>query len=42
MRYPFHYIAYDYFCADWDGLHDYLRDIPWDGIFKLIAFAAAS
>ena len=42
MRYPFHCIAYDYFCADWDGLHDYLRDIPWDGIFKLIAFAAAS
>ena len=25
---PFHCIAYDYSCADWDGLHDYLRDVP--------------
>ena len=25
---PFHHIAYDYSCADWDGLHDYLRDVP--------------
>ena len=25
----FHSIAYDYSRADWDGLHDYLRDIPW-------------
>ena len=24
----FHRIAYDYSCADWDGLHDYLRDVP--------------
>ena len=24
----FHCIAYDYSCADWDGLHDHLRDIP--------------
>ena len=23
---PFHRIAYDYTCADWDGLHDQLRD----------------
>ena len=23
----FHWIAYDYSCADKDGLHDYLRDI---------------
>ena len=29
-------------CADWDGLHDYLRDIPWEDIFKLSASAAAS
>ena len=23
---PFHRIAYDYSCADWDGLCDHLRD----------------
>ena len=39
---PFHCIAYDYSCADWDGLHDHLRDVPWKDIFKLSAFAAAS
>ena len=25
---PFHGIAYDYFCADWNGLCDDLRDVP--------------
>ena len=39
---PFHRIAYDYSCADWDGLRDHLRDVPWDDIFKLGASAAAS
>ena len=39
---PFHCIAYDYSCADWDGLRDHLRYVPWDNIFKLSAFAAAS
>ena len=24
----FHCIAYDYSCADWDGLCDHLRDVP--------------
>ena len=38
----FHCIAYDYSCADWDGLHDHLRDVPWEDIFKLSASAAAS
>ena len=41
---PFIHIAYDYndySCADWDGLHDHLRDVPWKDIFKLIASAAA-
>ena len=38
----FHLIAYDYSCADWDGLHDHLRDVPWEDIFKLGASAAAS
>ena len=38
----FHCIAYDYSCADWDGLRDHLRDVQWEDIFKLGAFAAAS
>ena len=32
----------DYFCVDWDGLQDQLRDVPWEDIFKLGASAAAS
>ena len=39
---PFHRIAYDYSCADGDGLCDHLRDVPWKDIFKLGASAAAS
>ena len=39
---PFHHIAYGYSRADWDGLRDYLRDVPWEDIFKLGASAAAS
>ena len=39
---PFHCIAYNYSQADWDGLHYHLRDVPWEDIFKLGAFAAAS
>ena len=39
---PFHCIAYDYSCADWDGLHDHFRDVPWEDIFQLGASAAAS
>ena len=37
-----HRIAYDYSCADWDGVCDHLRDVPWKDIFKLSASAAAS
>ena len=36
---PFHR---DYSCADWDGLCNHLRDIPWEDVFKLGASAAAS
>ena len=25
----FHHMAYDYSRAEWDGLHDHLRDVPW-------------
>ena len=39
---PFHCLAYDYSRADWNGLRDHLRDIPWEDIFKLSASAAAS
>ena len=39
---PFPHIAYDYSCADQDGLCDHLRDVPWEDIFKLSASAAAS
>ena len=39
---PFHCRAYDYYCAGWDGLRDYLRDVPWEDIFKVGASATAS
>ena len=39
---PFHHIAYDYSCADWDGLRDPFRDASWEDIFKLSASATAS
>ena len=39
---PFNRTAYDYSHADWDGLCDHLRDVPWEDIFKLGASAAAS
>ena len=39
---PFHSVAYDYSCADWDGLCDHLRDVPREDIFKLSASAATS
>ena len=39
---PFHRIAYEYSRADWDGLHDRLKDVPWEDVFKFGASAAAS
>ena len=38
----FHRIAYDCSRADWDGLRDHLRNVPWENVFKLGASAAAS
>ena len=38
----FHCIAYIYSRADWDGLCDHLRDVPWENIFKISASALAS
>ena len=37
----FYCIAYDYSCADWDGLCDHLRDVPWGDIFQLSTAAAS-
>ena len=31
----FHCIAYDYYRADWDGLCDHLKYVPWEDMFKL-------
>ena len=39
---PFHHVAHDYSCADWDSLRDHLRDVPWEDVFKLGASAGAS
>ena len=36
----FHCIAYGYSCADWDGLCDHLRDVPWEDVFNLSASAS--
>ena len=38
----FHRMACDYSRADWDGLRDHLRDVPWEDFFKFSASAAAS
>ena len=37
-----HGLWFNYSRADWDGLRDHLRDVPWEDIFKLSASAAAS
>ena len=39
---PFHRKAYDYSRADWGGLCDHLRDVPWEDTFKFIASAVVS
>ena len=39
---PFHRMAYYYSRADWDGLRDHLRDVPWEDVFKFSASVAAS
>ena len=36
----FHGIPYDYSPPDWDGLCDYLNDVPWEDIFKFSGSAA--
>ena len=38
----FHHMAYDYSCADWHGLCDHFRGVPWEDVFKFSASPAAS
>ena len=38
----FNCIAYDYSCADWDGLRDHLSDASSEDVFELSASGAAS
>ena len=38
----FHCTAYDYSRADWDVLHDNLRDVPEEDTFKLVASVAGA
>ena len=33
---PFHCIAYDYSCADWNCLCDHLRELPWEVSLNLV------
>ena len=35
-------IGYNCSCADWSGLRNHLRDVPWEDIFKLGASTTAS
>ena len=37
---PFHHLAYDYSCTDWDSFCNHLRDVSWEDIFKKSASAA--
>ena len=39
---PFHCIAYDYYCVDWDGVCDHLRNLPWEDLLRLSASVTAS
>ena len=38
---PFHRIVHEYSRTDWNGLHDNLRDVLWEDIFKLGASSVA-
>ena len=38
----FHCLAYDYSRSDRDSLHDHLKEVPWEDIFKLVAYAASN
>ena len=40
-EHPYHRTVFSYSNADWDGLRDYLRDVPWIDIFRHNANYAA-
>ena len=35
-------MAYGHSCANWVGLCDHLRDVPWEDIFEFSASVAAT
>ena len=35
-------VGCDYYRADWNDLHDHLRDTPWEDSFKLSASATSN
>ena len=37
----FYRIAYEYSSAEWDGLRNYLRNVPWEDIFKFSVYSAS-
>ena len=39
---PFYHKPHDYSHDDWDDIHDHLRDVPWENVFKLGTFSAAT
>ena len=39
---PFYHKPHDYSHDDWDDIHDHLRDVPWENVFKLGIFSAAT
>lgn len=36
----FFHTALDYFHSDWDGVHDYVKNSPWEDILSLDASVA--
>ena len=38
---PFHCMAYDCSYADWDSLHDHLRDVLWEDLLLLVNFVSS-
>ena len=34
---PFRHIAFDYSLAGWDGLRNYLRDVPWEMFHRKVS-----
>ena len=39
---PYHRVSYNYERGKWDAFRDFLRDLPWDGVFSLPADSCAT